>query len=183
MAQFSRPDGDHDVGSWDDSVGNNDSILFNDIDEDVTATDGNEIRSGNNPDDDTTDDVIFTLATLTDPVSSTGHTIRVMWRKSSNAGRQIESWARLYQGDPNSGGTLIATINNGLLPNTDTPNSHALDGTETDNITDYSDLYIRFSAQWGGSGAGRRLHIEAFELEVPDAPAFTPVGVLEFVVP
>lgn len=171
MAQFANPDGDHDIDSWLDDNGNNNSIMFDDIDEGVASADGNFIRSPANPSDGTAQDCIVTMSNVTDPVSSSGHIIRVRWRKNAAAGRNIDARCRLYVGDPNAGGTLIATLLVTNIGSTFVDSTATLTGTEADNITDYNDLYYRLTGDdTSGSGAGRRLYIDTAEFETPDAP-------------
>jgi len=164
-AQFSRPASDHDTDSWTITP------LWSKVDDPTSSTDGSEIGSVNNPNDDTTDDVIFTSTTITDPVSSTGHILRAVWHKNASGGRQMDMRLRLYQGDPNASGTLIATLTATDVGFTDQTDAYTLSGAEADNITDYSDLYLRGTGDVVGGGPGRTALIEAVEFETPDAPA------------
>ncbi len=162
MAQFARPDTDVTLNNWSDDGGGNTNI-FQAIDE-VSFSDTDFVRSPNNP----ASSAFYEpgLSNPTDPVSSTGHIVRYRYRKSGSGGRTIQIQVALYQGATQIAiGTAHTDISGTFVAGTFT-----LTGTEADNITDYTDLRLRFVAGWSGSGAGRRAHVSWAELEMPDAP-------------
>lgn len=168
MAQFALPDADITNNTWVE-VSGGDGIIWNDIDEGISSLDANRVQTSNNPT--AAEDFIGTLSSVTDPVSSSAHTIRINWNKSGSGGRTIEANAELWQGDPDVSGSLVASIQTADIGSTPATDTHALSSGEADSITDYSALYLRMYAVTSGGGAGRRLRVDAFELEVPDAAA------------
>lgn len=145
---------------------------FADIDDDSDA----DYIYGTNNSNDTCE---FLIDTMEDPGSSADHT--VIWRQaqadddagtvaptSGGAASDYSCW--LYQG-----ATLIATMRS-----LDTSNegsfleeSYTLSGAEADNITDYTDLRVRFTLNGsGGAPSGRRtVAISSVKVSVPDAPS------------
>lgn len=99
-------------------------------------SDATYIVSSGTPSDDMCE---VALSGLVDPGVSTGHTIHYRAAITMSGGHSLA--VALYQG-----GTLIATITNSglLLPFADY--SYVLSATEADNITNYSDLRLRFTA-------------------------------------
>lgn len=165
--QFARPDADHDTDSWTTSP------LWSKVDE-GSPGDDTRIQSPGDPSDDTTDDVIFTLSDVSDPGVSTDHVIRVEWHEEQTAGvpATVTGRVRLYLGDPNAGGTLIATLQATVDGATDVTDTYTLTAGEADSITDYSDLYLRVTGE--GAIAGPEsitLFVDMVEFEVPSAGA------------
>ncbi len=159
MAQFARPDADQAAGSW--TV----TPLWSKVDE---GSDGGDTISSelvaNNIDTTKAD---LRLSDVTDPVSSTDHIIRARWASSST--RDITPSCELWQGIPGSG-TLIATLAPAVLVDaTEITDTYTLSGAEADNITDYSDLYLRLGGTGFGGGPSRALVVEFCELETGDA--------------
>lgn len=142
MAQFGRPSTDTTRDNWEEDDGTTTSI-FDQIDE-ASADDADYIRTGLVP---TSDVYVTQLTSITDPLQSTGHTVRFRYRKDSAGGAQIDLTVQLRQGYVNEGspGTLIAAT---TLTNIDgsawTAGSIALSGAEADAITNYADLFLRF---------------------------------------
>lgn len=163
MAQFARPDADQAAGSWTTTP------LWSKVDEgsDGGDTIASEVVSNS---------VATTLADLrlsdvTDPVSSADHIIRARWASSST--RDITPFCELWLGTPGSG-TLIATLAPAVLGDaTEITDTYTLTGTEADNITDYTDLYLRLRGTGFGGGPSRSLVVEFCELETPDASSGT----------
>lgn len=166
MAQFAYPSGD--ITNPANVTGS-----YLDLDEGATASDSDFIYSTNN----STDTYECSLDSLTDPSSGIGHIVR--WRHAqadsndspfapSSGGTNPSYDAYLYQGT-----TLIATLVSAATPNSGSfaESSYNLTTTEANNITDYTDLRVRFVMDGsGGSPANRRaVAISWVEMEVPDA--------------
>ncbi len=145
MAQFGRPSADtNNAGSYTDQGGGSASI-YTTIDESV-ASDADYIRTGTDP----ANAVYVTkLTSITDPVSSAGHVLRVRaGTDQASGGNQIDLTAQLRQGYTNEGaqGTLIATLSQtNISQGSFTTYSLTLSGAEADAITDYANLYIRIN--------------------------------------
>lgn len=143
MAQFGRPSADtNNPDSYTTQAGGS-TNLFQTIDE-TSASDTDYIRTVTDP----TNDVYVTkLSSITDPVSSSGHVLRVRaGTDQASGGNQIDLVAELRQGYVNEGsqGTLIATLTqNNVTAGGFTTYSATLSGAEADAITDYADLYVR----------------------------------------
>jgi hypothetical protein len=143
MAQFARPSADtNNPGSFTDQAGGSTSI-FATIDETV-ASDADYIRSTTDP----ANGVYVTkLTSVTDPLSSTGHTLRArMGTDVASGGNQIDATVQLRQGYVNEStlGTLIATLTQtNIVAGSFTTYSYTLSGAEADAITDYTNLYLR----------------------------------------
>lgn len=143
MAQFARPSADTDnTGSYTDQGGGS-SAIYTTIDE-TAADDGDYIRTGTDP-----SSAVFVtkLSNVTDPVSSSGHVLRVRaGTDQASGGNQIDLTAQLRQGYTNEGspGTLIATLTQAnVTAGSWTTYSATLSGAEADAITDYTSLYLR----------------------------------------
>lgn len=113
-----------------------------------------------------------------DPTVSGSHIVR--WRQAqadtnvapSSGGTASSYSAYLYQG-----GTLIATLVSAETSNESSflAKTYVLTVGESDNITDYTDLRIRFDFSGGGGPAANRrgVAISWAEMELPDVPTFT----------
>lgn len=142
MPQFGRPIADTTLGNYQDEGGGT-TTIYDGIDESV-ASDADYIRSPTNPN---TEVYVARLTSLTDPVSSSGHVLRVRAGTDQAAGgNQIDLTAQLRQGYTNEGspGTLIATLTQAnISQGSFTDYSVTLSGAEADSITDYTVLYVR----------------------------------------
>lgn len=111
-----------------------------------------------------------TVSSLSAPVSGT-HTLRMRGAKDSASGETGHATLQLYQGNPGSGGTLIATLTGTTYTGTTfTTDTYNLTAGEVSSITNYATLYFRLTEVKDGGGAGRNIRISAVELEIPDAP-------------
>lgn len=142
--QFGRPSTDTVNEAYTDQAGGAVTIYAT-IDE-VTFDDADFIRSALVP---TSDAYVTKLTSVTDPLVSTGHTVRYRYGKDTAAGAQINLTIELRQGYVSevSQGTLIATI--ATLTNIAsgwTAGTYTLSGAEADAITNYADLFLRFVA-------------------------------------
>jgi hypothetical protein len=133
ILQVARPSADHTDGNWTDAVGNN-TALYASIDEAVTD-DGDYIQSEIGVE---TDICRVKLGSLSDPSSSTDHT--VTYRAQSVGDGAVNLTVRLIQG----ASTVIASWVHTDLSFVLTTYTQTLSGAEADSITDYSDLYLEF---------------------------------------
>lgn len=143
MAQFARPSADtNNVDAYTDQAGGS-TNLWDTINEAV-ASDADYIRTVTDP---TNDVIVFALTSLTDPVSSTGHTIRARaGTDQASGGNQIDLTVQLRQGYVSevSLGTLIATLTQtNVSQGSFTTYTYTLSGAEADAITNYASLFLR----------------------------------------
>lgn len=142
MAQFARPDQDTTIGNFTDQVGGTTNI-FSSIDE-TSANDTDYIRSPASPSNQV---YVCRLSDVADPVSSTGHTMRMRTSCDQDAQETLDFTQQLRQGYTNEGsqGTLIASQSRtGVNSTTWTTSAYTLSGAEADAITDYTALFFRF---------------------------------------
>lgn len=142
MPQYGRPSADTLIGNYQDQGGGTTNI-YTTIDE-TSASDADYIRSPTNPANEV---FVCALSSVTDPVSSSSHTIRVRaGTDQSSGGRQIDMTAQLRQGYVNEGspGTLIATLSQtSIAAGSFTTYTATLSGAEADAITNYGSLFLR----------------------------------------
>lgn len=140
MPQFSRPSTDTTLGAWEDEAGGVVSI-FTHIDE-VVRDDLDYITSEFNP---TSSPYVTKLSTVTDPNIDTGHIVRFAARKDPISGVALDLDVELRQGYVSEGspGTLIDATAIVGLSTVFTEFTFEPDGSL---ITDYSDLFLRLSA-------------------------------------
>lgn len=116
----------------------------------------------------------ISLASHGTPSEYTNHSIKIRARTTSGSTGVIK--AALYEGATNRSGDLTSSVlTNSLADYTLTiPNASA------ENITDYSDLSIRF---WGYDSAGNALVFEVADvyLELPEASVTTYYGITSLV--
>jgi hypothetical protein len=143
MPQFCRPDNDfNNPGSFLDQAGGSTNI-YTAIDE-VTADDGDYIKSPPSP---VNAVYVARLSDVTDPVSSSGHTMRMRTSTDLDGQEVLDFTQQLRQGYVSEGnqGTLIASqARNGVSSTTWTTSTYTLSGAEADAITDYTALFFRF---------------------------------------
>lgn len=142
MAQFGRPSSDTTRDNWEEDDGTIVSI-FDQIDE-VAADDLDYIRTVATP---TADVYVTKLTTLSDPLSSTGHIVRYRYGKDTAGGAQIDQVVQLRQAYVSEAaqGTLIASATHTNVAVVWVAGTFTLSGAEADSITDYADLYLRFT--------------------------------------
>lgn len=143
MAQFARPDADSSIGTYTDQGGGTTNI-YTTVDE-ASASDADYVKSVTAP---SNAPCVFRLSDVTDPVSSSGHVMRVRARNGVSGGRAIDLTAQLRLSYVNEGspGTLIATLTQATVASSFTDYSVTLSGAEADAITDYTALFIRIVA-------------------------------------
>ena len=162
MAQFARPDSDVTKGNWDDPNGNDNDILYDDIDEE-TPNDSDYIESPDNPSSEMCE---VGLSNVTDPESSSNHTIRVRYQAPESGGGQpasIDFTIKLMEG---------ATERASWTEQPDPPStwntaSYTLTTGEADSISDYTNLRLQFIANQTGGARVSRIEISWAEFEVP----------------
>jgi hypothetical protein len=144
MAQFARPSTDtYNADGWTDEVDG--TAIYASIDE-TSPNDSDYIQSALAP---TSDVYVTKLTTIEDPVSSSGHTVRIRHAKNAAGGATVNLTVQLRQGYVNEGtpGTLIATVMNAVaLGDALSTTTYNLSGGEADAITNYADLYLRYLA-------------------------------------
>lgn len=142
MPQFARPDADTTIGNFTDNGGGTTNI-YTTIDE-SSANDSDFIRSPTSP---SSEVYVCRLSDVTDPVSSSGHVMRMRTSCDQDAQETLDFTQQLRMTYVNEGsqGTLIATQSrNGVSSTTWTTSTHNLSGGEADAITDYTALFFRF---------------------------------------
>ncbi len=150
MAQTARPDADGTITGWTDQAGGT-TNLYATLDE-TTPSDADYVMSADNPT--AAQRLRLRLSNVTDPVSSSGHSLNVRMQKSLSGGSTVTAELRIYQGGSTTlgAGTLIATFdgtdNSAMdnVPNGWTAYSFTLSAGETDAITDYTDLWVEIEA-------------------------------------
>ena len=167
MAQFIRPAEDI------TALGVNGSGSYVFIDE-ASFDDSDYISSNDNTN--TTYEAKFSSGS--DPGVSGSHIVR--WRQAQADGNVAPSsggTASSYDAFLYQGGTLIATLVSGETSNESSflAKTYVLTVGESDNITDYTDLRIRFDFSGGGGPTANRrgVAISWAEMEIPDVPTFT----------
>ena len=143
MAQFGRPSADtNNPDSYTDEGGGSTNI-YTHIDE-VTEADSDYIRTVATP---TSDVFVTKLSSVTDPVSSTGHIMRMATATDLASQEAIDFTQQLRQAYVSEGtqGTLIASQSRtGVTSTSFTVSTYTLSAGEADSITDYANLYYRF---------------------------------------
>lgn len=162
--QFARPDSDITKDNWDDPApGNNNNILYDDIDE-SSQSDADYSTSGAISLLDTTETWEVGLSNVVDPQSSSNHIVRYAYGKDAAGGVGIDLTVRLLQGS-----TTIKSWTHNDIANGFTLATQTLSAAEADSITNYSDLRLRFTADYFNGITARSAQISWAELEVPPA--------------
>lgn len=154
----------------------NASPYFSKLDEQPTPIDADFIDSSTFPFSMSASEASMQLSSGTDPLLSTGHTLRcrVAWDASFFAST-VQLQCNLYQGDNLNGGSFIAALDiaGGYVINESTPSTgsfttfeYTLTGPEADSITDYTDLWVSLI---GGvtDVANNSLQVSWVEFEIP----------------
>ena len=137
MTQYARPDQDvsGQLGSWVDS-GSGVSNIYTNIDEAGSAVNSDYIKNEQMMAAETT--CKFRLSDVDDPTSSSDHKIKYTARHEGSA-RNLT--VTLYDGSTE----IIADINSSLTGSY-VEYTVTLNGTQADNIGDYADLFLWFTA-------------------------------------
>jgi hypothetical protein len=154
MAQYGRPDTTISGAGW--TANGGPSELWDCVNE-APYSDTDYCRGTGN----VTMELKF--STVTDPISSSGHSLRFRARSSGSGGPERMN-VYIYQG-----GTLIATAyaNQAVNRGSFADYSYDLLTTEADAITDYADIRFLITTSQGSS---ETIDISWIEFEVPDAP-------------
>jgi len=105
------------------------------------------------------------IGSLTDPASSTGHIIKFRAQATGSGGGAEKIQVRLYEGGTlRSTSAKITITRSSFNAYTDT-----LDATETDSITDYTDLRLDIEADTVDTD--ENLEVSEIFFEIPDAAA------------
>ncbi len=156
MAQFARPDGDDLVGGWTSAP------LYQKIDE-VTPSDSDFISSAGFASDVDTGRV--TLSDVDDPLSSSGHVMRIRARKIVVGGDVVTFNFALRELTTTRKSVAVA------LTSSFSTFSYTLTATEANNIGNYDNLLYQFQAIYGSSNIFEAfVEVSWAELEVPDGP-------------
>ena len=142
MPQFARPDSTTTLGNYTDQAGGTTNIHLT-IDE-VAADDADFIRTPTSPINEV---YVCGLSDVTDPTSSSGHTMRMRTSVDQAAQESLDFVQQLRQTYVSEGsqGTLIASQTRAAVTSTTwTTSSYTLSGAEADAITSYVDLFFRF---------------------------------------
>lgn len=142
MAQFARPDQDTTIGTFTDNAGGTTNI-YTAIDE-VSANDSDFIRSVTSPSNAV---YVCRLSDVVDPVSSSGHIIRMRTSCDQDAQEVLDFTQQLrmsYAGEGAQGTLIASQSRTGVSSTTWTTSSYTLSGGEADAITDYTALFFRF---------------------------------------
>ena len=157
MVQIARPDSDISAGLWEPIGGP--STLFDAINE-VTANDDTDYIEALNGENTTCE---LGLTSLTDPVSSIDHKLRLRLQGTGSGGPERCSIA-LFQG-----GTQIAISSNFTSRGAWGDGEYILTAGEADAITDYTDLRIKLTSS--NLAATEDMWVTWAEFEVPDVAA------------
>ncbi len=142
MPQYARPDADTTIGNFQDDGGGTTNI-FGTIDE-SSPSDTDYIRSPTSP---ASEVYVCRLSDVTDPASSSGHTMRMRTSCDQDAQETLDFTQQLRLSYSNEGaqGTLIASQSRtGVSSTSWATSTYNLSGAEADAITDYTALYFRF---------------------------------------
>lgn len=135
MVQTLVPITTESAGNWTDQAGGT-TNLHQTVDELVTS-DTDYVKSEVNPNEDT---IRFKLTAGVDPNTSSGYSVTYRVRSQGTGGTSLI--VRLVQG----ASTLIATWNHELVSTSFTDITQTLTTSQTNAITDHTDLYLEFIA-------------------------------------
>ena len=163
MAQTARPDADISDGDWVNQSGNN-TNLFASIDE-STASDSDYIVATDSGMGMGSDIVtIIGLEDMDEPDGNASHTIK--YRATEDSGMSAMSLkVELLEGS-----TSRKSVTNSSLGGSFTTYTINLSEAEAGNISDYTNLRLRFTAN-DGMGMGNSCKVSWAEFSAPDAAA------------
>ena len=146
---------------------------YQNIDE-STASATDYIYSQNNPGGASSSE--FLLSSITDPVSATGHVVRIgsfqIDEDSGSHPRPVDTsgTATTCAWELRQGATIIAS--GSISPTTAIITAYTLTATEANSITDYTDLRVYISPNGGGGSPTNRRSVAVYfiEFETPSPP-------------
>jgi hypothetical protein len=154
MAQIARPASDVSIGNWVGDGGETSNLwdfLNDNSDAEYIKDEGNNTTAE------------FTIDSLSDPTSSTGHIIRFRMQGNGSGGPE-RCQVDLYEG-----ATLRASSGTQTSRGAWATKSYTLSAAEADAISDYTNLRLKvISSNMGGA---ETMWVAWAELEVPDAGA------------
>ena len=162
--QYARPSLDVSAGGssgWYESAGSTQTNIYTAIDE-VTYSDTDYIYSSANQ----LSTSEIQLSSITDPETSSGHTIRVRALRTIT-NKNYTLTVNLMEGATQRATYSIVNPTTGFLEY-----SYPLSAAEADSITDYSNLRLQFNVTVAAGGGGI-MQVSWASFEVPDAPAVT----------
>lgn len=163
MVQTARPDADISNGGGWIPLGGGD--LYVEVDEAVSAHDSNTTRLQTPAGPTGGCNCVLRLSDVTDPVSSTGHVLRIAVQNLATPS-QMDYSILLKQGASTRATWTFSWTSSSY----GSPTDYTLSGAEADSITDYTDLTLDITCTQV-SGSNTRGRISAIEFEVPDAGA------------
>lgn len=164
MTQYARPASDITVGNWtDEGTVDNDGNLWTSMDEVTSDDDDSYIMATNQ----SADICEVKLGAGTDPVSSVGHVLHVLFRSIGGGGPEKVDMLLL-----DGAVTILELPNQSNRSASYTDVNYTLTGAEADAIGDYTDLRIRLNADTVGSG--EEIRVTQAYMQFPDAPAAGP---------
>ncbi len=169
--QYGRPNSDISKGLWADTGGNRNGILYDEVNE-VTQSNTNYATSRNLGSGATSDTWIVGLSGVNDPLVSNNHQIKYAYQKSTNSGSTLRLVVTLLQGS-----TTIATWTHSNISNGWVISTRTLTSAQTDAISDYTNLRLRFAATCTTcTSTLRNVQVSWADLEVPNAVPGIPTG-------
>ena len=155
MTQHARPDSDESASNWTGSY----TAIDEETPGDADYIEGSEYANGT---------CEKGLSNVTDPASSTGHTIKFRARQSAAPGFQRYLDVSLVQGTSVIASHSTVTLSGSAWVDY----SYTLSSGEADSITDYTDLRLRFTST-GDTGTPapnrRAVYVSWADFEIPDA--------------
>lgn len=141
MPQYARPSADTLIGPFVDEAACTTDI-FAKIGE-TTANDSSFIISPGNPNANV---YVCKLSAVTDPVSNIAHIVNIHYQKSVDNSEQLDLVVDLYQDyvDEAGKGDAIANATFTDIPPVSTANSFTLTIAQSNTITHYANLFLRF---------------------------------------
>lgn len=161
-AQFLRPDSDISIENWDDPNGNDNNLMWDDIDE-ATRDDTDYVTSGNINNGEPSEALQVGLTDATDPQSSTDHLVKYAYRGIGPG--SVNLTVQLMQG-----ALEIASWTHLAIGTTFTQANQTLSTAEADSITDYNDLRFIFTGNHAGGGSAN-VEISWAEMEILECSA------------
>lgn len=156
MVQFARPDSTISAGLWEPIGGP--STLWECMNE-VSANDSTDYIEALNGENTTCE---IGLSSVTDPVSNVDHTL-FFRLQGTGSGPPERLSVQLFDG-----ATLIAQLTNQTSRGVWATKQYTLTAAEADNITDYTDLRLKFISS--NLAAAEDMWCTWAKLDVPDVP-------------